>query len=175
MLAHECQQLWHDGLRRYVTDWWNWMDSSLIFLYLCYYSLQLVVYFKVSYMYTHPPLTEDVSCYDDIIVHVHVGSLSGAFGARGGVSESQRQLQLPRVVVRSGSGVSKLDAVPTGRRLRQHRLPLHSQDARRRHWRHHGLRHRSQPDVRHLLLARKRLEFRPHRAPASRQRAARLQ
>ena len=55
MLAHECQQLWHDGLRRYVTDWWNWMDSSLIFLYLCYYSLQLVVYFKVSYMYMYTP------------------------------------------------------------------------------------------------------------------------
>ena len=48
MLMHECTQLWHDGPKQYVTDWWNWMDSSLIFLYLCYYSLQFVVYFKVS-------------------------------------------------------------------------------------------------------------------------------
>lgn len=49
MFVHECRQLWREGCRDYVLDWWNWMDSSLIFLYLAYYAVQIVVYVKVSW------------------------------------------------------------------------------------------------------------------------------
>ena len=47
MLLHECRQLWREGPINYLTDWWNWMDSSLLVLYLAYYSLQMVVYIWV--------------------------------------------------------------------------------------------------------------------------------
>jgi hypothetical protein len=48
MFLHECRQLWREGCRDYVLDWWNWMDSSLIFLYLSYYAVQIVVFVKVN-------------------------------------------------------------------------------------------------------------------------------
>ena len=47
MFVHECRQLWREGARDYVTDWWNWMDSALILFYLAYYGLQMVLYIKV--------------------------------------------------------------------------------------------------------------------------------
>jgi hypothetical protein len=50
MLLHECRQLYREGPKNYVTDWWNWMDSSLLVLYLAYYALQLVVYVGVKRM-----------------------------------------------------------------------------------------------------------------------------
>ena len=39
--------MWEDGPREYVYDWWNWMDSTLIALYLAYYALQILVFYKV--------------------------------------------------------------------------------------------------------------------------------
>ena len=47
MFLHECRQLWREGAKDYITDWWNWMDSSLIFLYLAYYGIGIVVLAKV--------------------------------------------------------------------------------------------------------------------------------
>ncbi|ELU14059.1 hypothetical protein CAPTEDRAFT_173024 [Capitella teleta] len=49
MFVHECRQLWREGCRDYVLDWWNWMDSSLIFLYLSYYAVQIVVFVKSAF------------------------------------------------------------------------------------------------------------------------------
>ena len=48
MMMHECNQLYQEGLRGYVTDWWNWIDLALIFLYLSFYSLQIAVFIKVN-------------------------------------------------------------------------------------------------------------------------------
>ena len=48
MFWHECRQMWREGPKDYLSDWWNWMDSSLIFLYLAYYAMQFVVYAKVD-------------------------------------------------------------------------------------------------------------------------------
>ena len=50
MLFQESQQLWEDGLLNYVYNWWNWMDSTLIALYLAYYALQILVFYKVNWM-----------------------------------------------------------------------------------------------------------------------------
>ncbi|KAK2170903.1 hypothetical protein NP493_1128g00031 [Ridgeia piscesae] len=38
MLLHESHQMWEDGPKEYIYDWWNWMDSTLIALYLAYYA-----------------------------------------------------------------------------------------------------------------------------------------
>ena len=48
MFLHECRQLWREGPMNYITDWWNWMDSSLILLYLAFYAIQIVVYVRVT-------------------------------------------------------------------------------------------------------------------------------
>ena len=48
MFVHECRQLWREGARDYLTDWWNWMDSALILFYLTYYGLELVIFIKIS-------------------------------------------------------------------------------------------------------------------------------
>ena len=48
MLFQESRQLWEDGLLHYVYNWWNWMDSTLIALYLAYYTLQILVFYKVN-------------------------------------------------------------------------------------------------------------------------------
>ena len=47
MLLHECRQLSHEGPKNYITDCWNAIDLSLIFLYLTYYVLQMVVFVKI--------------------------------------------------------------------------------------------------------------------------------
>lgn len=48
MFFHECRQMWREGVKNYVTDWWNWMDSALIALYLASYAIQLFTLIKVQ-------------------------------------------------------------------------------------------------------------------------------
>lgn len=41
----ECKQLWEEGLKAYIRQWWNWLDFIMLSLYLCTFSLRLVAYF----------------------------------------------------------------------------------------------------------------------------------
>ena len=40
----ECKQLWEEGLKAYVRQWWNWLDFMMLSLYLCTFSLRIVAY-----------------------------------------------------------------------------------------------------------------------------------
>ena len=40
----ECKQLWDEGLKAYIRQWWNWLDFIMLSLYLCTISLRLVAY-----------------------------------------------------------------------------------------------------------------------------------
>jgi transient receptor potential cation channel subfamily C protein 4 len=40
----ECKQLWEEGLKAYVRQWWNWLDFIMLSLYLCTFSLRLVAF-----------------------------------------------------------------------------------------------------------------------------------
>nr|XP_054755215.1 transient-receptor-potential-like protein [Lytechinus pictus] len=42
MIWAECKQLWEEGLRAYIRQWWNWLDFIMLSLYLCTFSLRLV-------------------------------------------------------------------------------------------------------------------------------------
>ncbi|XP_074649844.1 transient-receptor-potential-like protein [Tubulanus polymorphus] len=46
----EVKQLWEEGLRAYIRQWWNWMDFIMLSLYLCTFSLRIVAYIQLHYM-----------------------------------------------------------------------------------------------------------------------------
>lgn len=48
MLEHECAQLWRDGLSDYLSDWCNWVDSIMVSIFLCYFSLNFNILFTIS-------------------------------------------------------------------------------------------------------------------------------
>ncbi|XP_013398015.1 short transient receptor potential channel 3-like [Lingula anatina] len=47
MLWYECNQVWSQGLKEHFKDWWNWMDMTLLGLYIGSYALQLA--FAIQY------------------------------------------------------------------------------------------------------------------------------
>ncbi|KAH6935615.1 hypothetical protein HPB50_007066 [Hyalomma asiaticum] len=48
MVWAECKQLWEEGLKAYVCQWWNWLDFIMLSLYLTTGSLRAVAYFQVQ-------------------------------------------------------------------------------------------------------------------------------
>ncbi|XP_059469179.1 transient-receptor-potential-like protein [Neocloeon triangulifer] len=48
MVWSECKQLWEEGLKAYVRQWWNWLDFIMLSLYLCTFSLRAVAYLQIT-------------------------------------------------------------------------------------------------------------------------------
>ncbi|XP_023238515.1 transient-receptor-potential-like protein isoform X1 [Centruroides sculpturatus] len=48
MVWAECKQLWEEGLKAYVRQWWNWLDFIMLSLYLATFSLKAVAYFQIQ-------------------------------------------------------------------------------------------------------------------------------
>ncbi|CAL1526849.1 unnamed protein product, partial [Lymnaea stagnalis] len=44
----ECKQLWDEGLKAYISQWWNWLDFIMLSLYLATFSLRIVAYFQIE-------------------------------------------------------------------------------------------------------------------------------
>uniref|UniRef100_A0A8C8RMX5 Transient receptor ion channel domain-containing protein n=1 Tax=Pelusios castaneus TaxID=367368 RepID=A0A8C8RMX5_9SAUR len=40
---HECKELWIEGLRGYLLDWWNFLDIVILSLYLASFALRMLV------------------------------------------------------------------------------------------------------------------------------------
>ncbi|XP_070554378.1 transient-receptor-potential-like protein isoform X2 [Ptychodera flava] len=40
----ECKQLWEEGLKAYIRQWWNWLDFIMLSLYLCTISLRFAAW-----------------------------------------------------------------------------------------------------------------------------------
>uniref|UniRef100_A0A914X5M3 Transient receptor ion channel domain-containing protein n=1 Tax=Plectus sambesii TaxID=2011161 RepID=A0A914X5M3_9BILA len=49
MLWSEVKQLWDEGFKKYVHQWWNWLDYLMMSLYLCTFSLRASAYYVYSY------------------------------------------------------------------------------------------------------------------------------
>ncbi len=49
----ECKQLWEEGLKAYVRQWWNWLDFIMLSLYLCTISLRFVAFIHTFYPETY--------------------------------------------------------------------------------------------------------------------------
>lgn len=47
MVWSECKQIWDEGLKAYVRQWWNWLDFIMLSLYLTTFSLRAVAFFQV--------------------------------------------------------------------------------------------------------------------------------
>ncbi|XP_023225280.1 transient-receptor-potential-like protein [Centruroides sculpturatus] len=47
MVWAECKQLWEEGLKAYVRQWWNWLDFIMLSLYLATFSLKAVAFFQI--------------------------------------------------------------------------------------------------------------------------------
>ena len=45
----ECKQLWEEGLKAYVRQWWNWLDFIMLSLYLCTISLRIVAFVQSNF------------------------------------------------------------------------------------------------------------------------------
>ena len=41
MVWGECKQLWEEGLKAYIRQWWNWLDFIMLSLYLCTFALRV--------------------------------------------------------------------------------------------------------------------------------------
>ncbi|GFT90017.1 transient-receptor-potential-like protein [Nephila pilipes] len=48
MVWAECKQLWEEGLKAYIRQWWNWLDFIMLSLYLTTFSLKGVAYIQVQ-------------------------------------------------------------------------------------------------------------------------------
>ena len=48
----ECKQVWEEGAKAYVRQWWNWLDFIMLSLYLCTISLR-----TVAWIQSHDPET----------------------------------------------------------------------------------------------------------------------
>ncbi|XP_064482918.1 transient-receptor-potential-like protein [Ornithodoros turicata] len=48
MVWSECKQLWEEGLKAYIRQWWNWLDFIMLSLYLTTGSLRAVAYLQVQ-------------------------------------------------------------------------------------------------------------------------------
>ncbi|KAK7474523.1 hypothetical protein BaRGS_00034217, partial [Batillaria attramentaria] len=44
----ECKQLWEEGMKAYIRQWWNWMDFIMLTLYLATFSLRIVSYVQIE-------------------------------------------------------------------------------------------------------------------------------
>lgn len=44
----ECKQLWDEGLKAYIRQWWNWLDFIMLSLYLATFSLRMVAYILIE-------------------------------------------------------------------------------------------------------------------------------
>ncbi|XP_059140364.1 transient-receptor-potential-like protein [Physella acuta] len=44
----ECKQLWDEGLKAYIRQWWNWLDFIMLSLYLATFALRVVAYFQIE-------------------------------------------------------------------------------------------------------------------------------
>ncbi|XP_033743290.1 transient-receptor-potential-like protein [Pecten maximus] len=44
----EVKQLWDEGLKAYIRQWWNWLDFIMLSLYLATFSLRLVAYILIK-------------------------------------------------------------------------------------------------------------------------------
>ncbi|CAH1778072.1 unnamed protein product [Owenia fusiformis] len=45
----ECKQLWEEGLKAYIRQWWNWLDFIMLALYLCTFSCRIVGYIQLEF------------------------------------------------------------------------------------------------------------------------------
>ncbi|XP_064637490.1 transient-receptor-potential-like protein isoform X2 [Lineus longissimus] len=43
----EVKQVWEEGCKAYIRQWWNWMDFIMLSLYLCSFSLRMVSWYQV--------------------------------------------------------------------------------------------------------------------------------
>ncbi|GCC18429.1 hypothetical protein chiPu_0022672, partial [Chiloscyllium punctatum] len=41
---YECKEVWIEGLRSYLLDWWNFLDIVILSMYLASFALRIVVY-----------------------------------------------------------------------------------------------------------------------------------
>jgi hypothetical protein len=46
----ECKQLWDEGLKAYIRQWWNWLDFMMLSLYLATFALRIVAYVQVGFL-----------------------------------------------------------------------------------------------------------------------------
>ncbi|BFZ24110.1 hypothetical protein BsWGS_27149 [Bradybaena similaris] len=44
----ECKQLWDEGLKAYIRQWWNWLDFIMLSLYLATFALRIVAYVQIE-------------------------------------------------------------------------------------------------------------------------------
>ena len=44
----ECKQLWEEGLKAYVRQWWNFLDFMMLSLYLATFALRFVAYLQIE-------------------------------------------------------------------------------------------------------------------------------
>ncbi|XP_038056459.1 transient-receptor-potential-like protein [Patiria miniata] len=48
MIWGECKQLWEEGLKAYIRQWWNWLDFIMLTLYLCTFSLRITAMIQAA-------------------------------------------------------------------------------------------------------------------------------
>lgn len=48
MIWAECKQLWEEGLKAYIRQWWNWLDFIMLSMYLCTFSLRFATMVMVN-------------------------------------------------------------------------------------------------------------------------------
>ncbi|KAJ8028176.1 Transient-receptor-potential-like protein [Holothuria leucospilota] len=48
MIWAECKQLWEEGLKAYIRQWWNWLDFIMLSLYLTTFTLRFATMYLVQ-------------------------------------------------------------------------------------------------------------------------------
>lgn len=77
----ECKQLWDEGLKAYIRQWWNWLDFIMLSLYLATFSLRTVAYFLINSGNYGPPNLErkDWSSTDPTLISEGLFAVANVF------------------------------------------------------------------------------------------------
>lgn len=56
---YECKEVWIDGLRSYLLDWWNCLDMVVLSMYLASFALRVLIMLKGYFLCLDPDGTEE--------------------------------------------------------------------------------------------------------------------
>ncbi|WAQ97758.1 TRPL-like protein, partial [Mya arenaria] len=77
----ECKQLWEEGLKAYIRQWWNWLDFIMLSLYLTAFTLRFLAYFQIESGRYGPRELERVNwpLYDPTLVSEGLFAVANVF------------------------------------------------------------------------------------------------
>uniref|UniRef100_A0A3P8ZM50 Transient receptor ion channel domain-containing protein n=1 Tax=Esox lucius TaxID=8010 RepID=A0A3P8ZM50_ESOLU len=64
---YECKEVWIEGLRSYLLDWWNCLDMMVLSMYLASFTLRILVMLKGHFLCQAPDRTDECTYFTQTV------------------------------------------------------------------------------------------------------------